>query len=350
MANNRRCDIVELSNAELTALIQPVWAGERVESAQLLSGGVINTNYKVAVSGSDTPYVIRVYARDPQAGEREAAIGDLIAGTVPVPRTLYWSAALPPEIPPRETLPPETLPPETREIAERVTSYAVVEWRPGVVLQAVLDNGTALADGIEDAFEDAGRVLAEISKYKFDRSGFFSAKLEIAEAFGDDPTAYMRACLGKPEVRERLGADLFAATCVFVENNRERLAADGAEPASLVHGDYNPRNLLVSRSDSHADHGKWQVSAVLDWEFAHAGTVLFDIGNMLRNRQKYARLEASFIKGFTESGGELHPDWQALSRFIDLNNLLEFLTGEDRSWLYAEVLAAISATITVTRE
>jgi aminoglycoside phosphotransferase (APT) family kinase protein len=325
MATNRRFDIVELSEPELTAMIQPVFAGQRVESAELLTGGVINTNYKVTVSAKPTPYVVRVYARDADAVEREAKITDLIADTVPVARTLYRGTRA-----------------HTSDAAQGAGSYAIVEWRQGVVLQTVLDAGDTA--GIEDAFEHAGSVLAAISKYKFATTGFFNKELHVAHAFGDDPSAYMKQCLSKPEVRERLGDELFEATRRFVELKGLQLSAAGGMPC-LVHGDYNPRNLLVSQKN--CSGGKnWCVSAVLDWEFAHAGTVLFDIGNMLRTQHKYPQLQSRFISGFTEAGGELHPDWQQLSRFIDLNNLLEFLTGDDRSWVYDEVRAGISRTIT----
>ena len=43
----------------------------------------------------------------------------------------------------------------------------------------------------------------------------------------------------------------------------------------LVHGDFNVKNLLL-------DPGNWQVTALLDWEFAHAGTPFTDLGNLLR--------------------------------------------------------------------
>ena len=55
MATNRRYDIVELGEQELTAMIQPVFAGQRVQSVELLAGGVINTNYRVSISAQKTP-------------------------------------------------------------------------------------------------------------------------------------------------------------------------------------------------------------------------------------------------------------------------------------------------------
>ncbi len=43
----------------------------------------------------------------------------------------------------------------------------------------------------------------------------------------------------------------------------------------LVHSDLNPKNLLV-------DPPALRVTAVLDWEFAHAGHPFTDLGNLLR--------------------------------------------------------------------
>ena len=38
----------------------------------------------------------------------------------------------------------------------------------------------------------------------------------------------------------------------------------------LVHGDYGPQNLLL-------EVAPWKVSALLDWEFAHAGDPIEDL-------------------------------------------------------------------------
>ncbi len=42
-----------------------------------------------------------------------------------------------------------------------------------------------------------------------------------------------------------------------------------------MHADLNPKNLLV-------DPGTLEVTGVLDWEFAHAGSPWSDLGNLLR--------------------------------------------------------------------
>ena len=48
--------------------------------------------------------------------------------------------------------------------------------------------------------------------------------------------------------------------------------------AVLVHGDLNPKNVLLEQGPD----GAVRVSGVLDWEFAHAGHPFTDLGNLLR--------------------------------------------------------------------
>ena len=51
--------------------------------------------------------------------------------------------------------------------------------------------------------------------------------------------------------------------------------------ARLVHGDFGAANILVRQVQ-----GAWQVAAVIDWEFAFAGTPLFDLGHFLRYERR----------------------------------------------------------------
>lgn len=50
---------------------------------------------------------------------------------------------------------------------------------------------------------------------------------------------------------------------------------DGVRRSCLVHSDFNPKNILV-------DPASGAVTAVLDWEYAHAGSPHADLGNLLR--------------------------------------------------------------------
>jgi aminoglycoside phosphotransferase (APT) family kinase protein len=75
--------------------------------------------------------------------------------------------------------------------------------------------------------------------------------------------------------------------------------------ASLVHGDFNSPNIFVRH-----ERGSWRVAAILDWEFAFAGSILCDIGNMLRyERPTQSRYEPHFSRGLLDEGWRAPDDW-----------------------------------------
>jgi hypothetical protein len=93
--------------------------------------------------------------------------------------------------------------------------------------------------------------------------------------------------------------------------------------------------------------GRWQVGAVLDWEFARVDTPLFDIGGMLRyDQQLDPAFEPAFVDDFQTTGGVLPPDWKALARLCDLLNLCDFLANPgQRETFVPEVVGLIRATV-----
>jgi aminoglycoside phosphotransferase (APT) family kinase protein len=60
-----------------------------------------------------------------------------------------------------------------------------------------------------------------------------------------------------------------------VLDRAEDLAESGVDRICLVHSDFNPKNLLV-------DPATAQITGLIDWEFAHAGSPYTDLGNLLR--------------------------------------------------------------------
>ena len=81
-------------------------------------------------------------------------------------------------------------------------------------------------------------------------------------------------------------------------------------PPVLVHGDFKPANVLVDETG---------LTAVLDWEFAHAGTRLADVGQMLRFPES---LPPGFVETFLDALG-LDDDTAVLARTLDLANLVD---------------------------
>lgn len=73
---------------------------------------------------------------------------------------------------------------------------------------------------------------------------------------------------------------------------------DAAPGASLVHSDLNPKNLLLTTDGP----GRWRVSGVLDWEFAHVGSPWADLGNLVRRDREPAYAEAVLATVATRRG------------------------------------------------
>ena len=69
------------------------------------------------------------------------------------------------------------------------------------------------------------------------------------------------------------------------------------------------------------------MAAVLDWEFAFAGSPFFDLGNLLRpplgSRPGFADAVAA---GYRTAGGDLPPEWRRMAALADLFSWAEFLT------------------------
>jgi aminoglycoside phosphotransferase (APT) family kinase protein len=123
---------------------------------------------------------------------------------------------------------------------------------------------------------------------------------------------------------------------------RDDLLTPFASARSIVHGDLNSPNILVSERD-----GTWKVAAILDWEFAFLGHVFYDVGNFLRYERRAApRFEPEFSRGLTDGGVTLPDDWLMISRLADLGALCELLTRPDvPDNVVAEVRGLIVATL-----
>src|SRR4029077_15912686 len=81
----------------------------------------------------------------------------------------------------------------------------------------------------------------------------------------------------------RWDADLLARRVAVATDAQALLDTVGR--SCLVHSDLNPKNLLV-------DPESLEVTAVLDWEFAHAGHPFTDLGNVLRFDRAPAYVDA----------------------------------------------------------
>ena len=94
---------------------------------------------------------------------------------------------------------------------------------------------------------------------------------------------------------------------------------------SLVHGDFNNRNTIVSEEAGH-----WTVAAILDWESAFIGSPLWDAARFTcyENPERPLR-EPHFSEGYRKAGGALPQDWPAFSRQLSAISAAESLARPD---------------------
>jgi aminoglycoside phosphotransferase (APT) family kinase protein len=312
--------LVEIDAVTLGRMLAPVSRGRRIEAASLLGGGLANASYRVDLAGMDAPVVVRAYLRDASAAEREAAVLRLVRDRVPVPRVLHVG----------------------RDEQAGLT-YAVLTWMEGVTVNALISAGEPAP--VLAAARSAGRALAQLRGFSFPRAGLLGPDLQVQIPFDAGPAGlveFVRRCLFDDGAADGLTPTMTDRLWRFVQDNAHELSAIEGD-ATLVHSDFNPPNLLVRTGGARPE-----ISAILDWEFAHSGTPLADIGNMLRDQRSLpAAFRSEFIDGYVEGGGSLPDGWERLAALVDLTALLDFLR-RDRpgETMLRDVRDLVEATVT----
>jgi aminoglycoside phosphotransferase (APT) family kinase protein len=283
--------------------ILDAWRGtRRVVSIEPLAGGIMNWNYGIRLSGSAERFVLRFYDRMPASCAKEVRILTLVRDELPVPDVLHANVQGASGFPP----------------------FCVLEFIEGISLRELRRRGET--KGVADASYDAGRLLPRLAQHRFQRSGRLSADLEVQDGpFADASLAQVvDQFAASPLFRQRVESGLLTRILDLVRAHDGR-PAGSEDDVSLVHGDFNSPNILVREG-----RGSWRVAAILDWEFAFAGPMLCDIGNMLRyERPGQSRYEPHFSRGLVDGGWNAPADWFLRARLADLPALCELLTRDD---------------------
>ncbi|MGE5322067.1 MAG: phosphotransferase family protein [Actinomycetota bacterium] len=265
-----------------------------------LRGGYRNTNFKVQVASPPLTAVLRVYEHAPSLCQKEADLMRLVAARVPVPEILF-AAPLP--------------------VAD-VPAFAIFTFAEGVTLRDLKQ--TRDKQAIAQAAYSSGQVLAAVGEFRFAKAGWLSAGPTVTVPLleGADPLPrFVDLCLDSIHFQRRITPEVRSRIHDLVWSWAARLSDLDTE-TSLVHCDFGMRNLLVR-----PEQGKWNVAALLDWEFAVAGSPLIDVGHFLRYELRDAPLlEPHFSDGYRNAGGKLPVDWRPLARIIDLSALAETFT------------------------
>ncbi len=162
---------------------------------------------------------------------------------------------------------------------------------------------------------EAAKILGKLRTLHFEKPGQLCADGTIKPWNFGGFSGFMDMMLEDKAVQKWLSPDIQSE--IFKIMKQERSIIEELENESfLVHGDFNPRNILFA-------NGK--VSGVLDWEYAHAGTQWMDVGNLLRHLgDEYAGL---IEQGLKKGGLNVPEDWKKRAQLIDVSSQVEFLTS-----------------------
>ena len=267
-----------------------------MRSVRPLGGGVSKRSYDVRLAGSPGRAVLALYVRDGERRDVDLAVHERVAAVVPVPETL-WAG----------------------EVAGRPATLS--RWVAGSRLDEVRTSGSD--DDVAGVARAVGAALAAIGTMTFSECGFFTGPDLAVQPWPVSAAGVLDWAgrqLGGAAARATLGTEVCRRWLALIESAAPVL--DDLPPAwTLVHSDFNGKNLLVTRGS------RWEVAAVLDWEFAFAGPPLADIGNLLRFADRRTPVfDAAFVDGFLAGGGVLPPDWREAARVLDVYAQVEMLS------------------------
>lgn len=285
--------IYSLPNTTIEQMVKMAYPSKNLVFHEIITSGCANLNIKIQLDSDFSPLILRIYLRDKDAVYREKKIGELLKDKIPIPQIFYIG-----------------------KFEEYY--FSLVEFIQGVTLSDFL-----IHQPQNKSFKlmyDVGAILAKITRYEFSKSGFFNKDLTSISEFPEDFILnFANTCLEHNNVSHLLDAN----TISKIERNfyKYQYLFDSLKEKHLVHGDFDPSNILVNQVA-----GKWQISGILDWEFAFSGSVLCDIANMLRYAHKMPiQFQNEFLKGLIENGICLPENWQILAHLSNLLALLDCL-------------------------
>lgn len=259
-----------------------------------LDGGFSGETFLAEAAGERT--VVRIYAhrgaqRGPAAVDVDAAVLRLVRGLLPVPEVLEVRR------PDANAGTPGLL----------ITSFLAGERLDTALPRLDADVRAAVAT-------ELGTLLGRLAQMPFLSPGVFvdgSLRVEPHPAAADLPAwvASHRQDTALAEWPQRDYDGLLAVA------DRAQGRLDEIGRTCLVHSDFNPKNLLV-------DPASGRVTGLLDWEFAHAGMPVSDLGNLLRFEREPAFVEA-VLSSYVASVPDAAPDLLERARAADLFALVD---------------------------
>ncbi|PYZ98972.1 hypothetical protein CR205_10505 [Alteribacter lacisalsi] len=268
----------------------------RLVEAQRLTGGLSNTNFLLLLAGAQK-LVLRI-PHDRQCLAKEQAVHNLLETIEFVPHMQVCGST-------------------------GSEQAAFLDWKKGTLLRDVL--GKVSDPKQEEAGKSVGRAMGRFRNIaSFSRAGDLDVNLEIGFPFSLTPAFYNSTFdyfFSAGKTGRHLHPGLAREVRRFAVKHATLLESD-TSGTGLVHGDFNGLNILMEGTE---------VSAVLDWEFAMAGSIYIDLGNLIRydTYPDFVRFEAGVLAGLKQEGIELPEEWRKLARLADLVSLCSMLDHDE---------------------
>ncbi|MCA0988336.1 phosphotransferase family protein [Guptibacillus algicola] len=295
----RNKPIIEPNFESFSEIIHSYYPDGRINEIELLTGGLSHSNYKIELI--DSTWLVARFTTNKKTLILEQNLHRILPEQVKAPRFLYLSHK------------PEY-------------SVALVEWKRGVLLR---DRLSSSANEMYAIGHSVGEQLASLRQLTFPSQGFLDKHVKVEQPFRLTPESFysiIESFIEKGPMTSRISKSLTNRILVFAKEHASLFLEDESE-ARLVHGDFNGLNILIEGTE---------VSAVLDWEFAFAGSIYLDIGNMIRydHFPNMESFEDGLLSGLRNNGIVLSPNWRKLAKLADLVALCSLLDskygGENR--------------------
>lgn len=286
-----------LPESTINKMVRIAIPEQKLTSYKRISQGCANVNIKIILENS-TSYILRIYLRDKDAALREKNLGALLKDKIPTPLSLYVG--------------------ETDGHTFTITNFL-----DGIQLGNLLQS--KIPHDINALMYSAGKILSRIASHNFPSSGFFDKDLNVISNSTSTTKllAHIESYLSNHNVFSVLGSEKIAKISNFIDQSKQLFPDENER--YLVHGDFDPANILVNKPNN-----EWEISGILDWEFAFSGSYLWDVANMLRYAYKMPpAFQKSFIHGLNNGGIQLPENWSSTIDLLNLTSLLDCLKRSD---------------------
>jgi len=288
-------EVFPIEQSKLEKLVAFAFAGQKVTSFALIGTGCVNLNIKVELEGANEPYLLRIYLRNKASAFIEKKLGELLKMEVPIPQVFAIG--------------------QFQELL-----FSIVQFKNGIPLTDLLSKEEEI--DIKPIMKKIGIYVAKIQAHRSLQAGYFNKNLELAEVFvGDFMSNSTKVYLESPVIKREIS-----------EKNRKRIESilirlghffPDLKQNHLVHGDLDPSNILVEQKK-----GKWEISAIIDWENAFSYSPLWDVAHLLRfAHQADDTYTTSLLQGLKEGGVQLPEGWPITVHLINLSCFLNILNG-----------------------